>query len=100
MRQFFAFIFLVLTGCAGSAADTRLLVSVINQFGFPVNTLRAEDFVVTVDKAVRPVQSAAQKTFPIVDVILLLDTSEVATQARGEIEHIAGVFIDRLGPKE
>ncbi len=83
-----------------SDQEPRLLVTVSNQFGFPLTNLKAEDFTVTQDKTARPVQSAGYQTHSVVDVMLLLETSEIGAQVRGEIEHVAGLFIDRLGEKE
>lgn len=82
------------------AEEPRLVVTVSNQFGFPITDLKSEDFIVTWDKAVQPVQSASYQADPLVDVVLLLDTSEVGARLRGEIERVAALFIDRLREKE
>lgn len=83
-----------------AADEPRLIVTVSNQFGFPITGLKAEDFTVSVDKVVRSVQAARYQTDSLVDVVLLLDTSEVGARVRGEIEHVARLFIDRLAEKE
>lgn len=88
-------------GCLASpAAEEPLVVAVANQFGFPVTDLKAEDFAVTQDKTVRSVQSARYVADPLVDLVLLLDTSEAGVRVRREIEHVAALFIDRLREKE
>lgn len=94
---------LLLIGCfaaVAAAQEPKLVVTVANQFGFPIKDLAAADFTVTQDKAARTVQSAEYKSDPLVDVALLLDTSEVGAQVRGDIQQIASLFIDRLQPKE
>lgn len=83
-----------------AAEEPRLIVTVSNQFGFPIKDLKAEDFSVTQDKAPRTVQSATYQPDPLVDLVLLLDTSEAGAQMRGDIEQVAVLFIDRLKEKE
>lgn len=83
-----------------TAEEPRLVVTVSSQFGFPITDLKAEDFTVTHEKTARPVQAARYQTHAVVDAVLLLDTSEVGARVKGEIEHVAGLFIERLGEKE
>ena len=83
------------------AADApRLLVTVSNQYGFPVTDLKAEDFKVKHKKTVRSVQTARYQTHDLLDVVLLLETSELGARVRGQIRHVAGLFIQGLGGKD
>ena len=82
------------------AQEARLVVSVANQFGFPVSDLTAQDFTVTVDKAARPVTAARYQKDTLADIVLLLDTSEVGAPLRAEIQHVAALLINRLGEKD
>lgn len=95
-----AFFFPAAGFCFQAEGEPRLVVTVSNQFGFPIKDLKAEDFIVTHEKAARPVQSARYVTDALVDTVLLLDTSEVGARVKGEIEHVAALFIERLGEKE
>jgi VWFA-related protein len=93
-------VLLALLGSPLAAQEARLIVTVADQFGFPVKDLTAADFAVTVDKAARAVQSASYVPDSLVDTVLLLDTSQVGAQMRGDIEQVALLFIDRLREKE
>ncbi len=86
--------------CLWADDAPRLLVTVSNQFGFPVTDLKAEDFKVKHKKTVRSVQTARYQTHDLLDVVLLLETSELGARVRGQIRHVAGLFIQGLGGKD
>lgn len=80
--------------------EPRLIVTVANQFGFPVTTLKAEDFIIKQDGALREVKSAQYKKYPVVDAVLMVETSELGQQIRGEVQHIAELIANVLAEKE
>lgn len=82
------------------AADPRLAVHVRNQFGFPVADLKAEDFVVTLDKEPRQVARLEYVKDELADILLLVETSEIGMRLRREVEGVALLFIDRLAEKQ
>ena len=81
------------------AAQPRLAVTVVDQFGAPIIDLKAEDFAVFQDKTPRPVQSAEYRK-DLVDIVLMADTSAHAASGRNEIQRFADLFISQLGEKE
>ena len=97
-----AIVSLLLLGSPYLWADDapRLLVTVSNEFGFPVRDLKAEDFKVKYKKKVRPVEAARYRTHDLLDVVLLLETSEIGARLRGQIRRVAGLFIDGLSGKD
>ena len=88
------------SSCLWADDGPRLLVTVNNEFGFPARNLKAEDFKVKYKKEVRPVEAARYRTHDLLDVVLLLETSEIGAQLRGRIRHVAGLFIDGLSVKD
>ena len=51
-------------------------------------------------KTVRSVQTARYQTHDLLDVVLLPETSELGARVRGQIRHVAGLFIQGLGGKD
>lgn len=100
MRRLIFAVVLLVVPVLWAAEQPKLIVHVRNQFGFPIKDLKAEDFVVTEDKAPRPVTQAAWVSDDLADIVLMLDTSDIAGQVRGEIANAASLFVQQLGQKQ
>jgi VWFA-related protein len=101
MRRLLPALLLILLSVLLPAAEQpKLIVQVRNQFGFPIKDLKAADFAVTEDKAPREVAQAVWVNDSLADVMLLLDTSDIAKQLRGEIEGAALLFVKQRAEKE
>ncbi len=81
------------------AAQPRLVVTVVDQFGAPITDLKAEDFAVFQDKNPRQVQSA-KYVKDMVDIVLMADTSAYAASGRNDIVRFSDFFISQLADKE
>lgn len=100
MRRLIFALLLLAVAPVFAAEQPKLAVHVRNQVGFLIRDLKADDFVVTQDKMRRPVTQAAWISDEVVDIVLLLETSEIGKQLHGEIENAAGMFIKQLGEKQ
>lgn len=81
------------------AAESRLAVTVVDAAGAPVTDLKAENFLVTLDKSPLQVARAGYRQ-DLVDVALMIDTSAYTSAGRRDIERIARLFMEELGEKE
>ena len=81
-----------------AVGQTKLLVTVVDSSGVPVADLKADSFAVT-DKSGHVVSAAAYKQSPV-DVVLLIETSAFTNSQKNDIERIAILLVDQLGPKE
>lgn len=90
----FAALWIAASGPARPAV--KVLATVVEQkSGKPVTNLKAGDFTITEDRAVRQVESVEYATTPI-DVMLLLDSSLVGEA----VQPFAAGLISQLQPKE
>ena len=85
---------------AQSESEARLQVTAADQFGFPLTKLKAEDFEITQEGRPREVRALRYEQHSVLDVVLMLDTSEVGKQLRREVEEVASLFIEKVGGKE
>jgi Ca-activated chloride channel family protein len=79
----------------GSARTRDIYVSVVDSKGVPVPGLSAADFVVREDGSAREVLKAGPATAPM-QIIVLIDDSEAATNAIQRIREGLTAFVDKL----
>jgi VWFA-related protein len=79
----------------GSARTRDIYVSVIDSKGVPVAGLSAADFMVREDGVAREVLKAGPATAPM-QIIVLIDDSEAATNAIQRIREGLTAFVDKL----
>jgi VWFA-related protein len=81
------------------AAQSKLMVTVVDSSGAPVADLKADNFAVTDSKSSHPVSAAIYKQSPV-DVVLLIEASAFTNSQKGDIERIAILLVDQLGAKD
>lgn len=81
-------------------AQSKLVVTVVDAMGAPITDLKADDFLVMVDKSPRAVLKATYVK-DMVDVVVMVDTSAYAGMGRGEqIQRMAAFLIQQLNDRE
>jgi VWFA-related protein len=81
-----------------AAAQSKLTVTVVDQAGAPVADLKAPSFSVS-DKTQRTISDAVYKQDPC-DIVLMIEASAFTKSQKSDIERIAILLIDQVGPND
>src|ERR1022692_1786194 len=84
--------------CPAVGQSNRLAVTVVDSSGVPMPDLKADNFTVA-DRSAHTVSAAVYKQ-SAVDVVLLIESSAFTNSQKGDIERIAILLVDQLGPKD
>jgi VWFA-related protein len=84
--------------CPAVGQSNRLAVTVVDSSGVPMPDLKADNFTVT-DRSSHTVSAAVYKQSPV-DVVLLIESSAFTNSQKSDIERIAILLVDQLGPKD
>ena len=86
-------------GAQPSPDDSKLLVTVTDQYGAPIADLKTGSFTL-MEKMERPVTSATYNNKDVPDVVLLVEGSAFTKSIRNDIERMAILVISEMGPQE
>jgi VWFA-related protein len=81
-----------------SSDDSKLLVTVADQYGAPIPDLKTDSFTL-MEKVERTITSATYKK-DMPDVVLMVEGSAFTNSMRNDIERIAILVISEMGPRE
>jgi len=81
------------------AGQSKLSVTVVGGSGAPVADLKADNFTVSDSKSSHSVSAAVYKESPV-DLVLLIEASAFTASQKNDIQRIAILMVDQLGPTD